>query len=84
MNRAPTTQANPPSYPSSSKKAKDWDKIELEIKNEEKEEKPEGDEALNKYVFLLRSSKEKNVANHFFLDYFNRFIVMRAMNNDEP
>ena len=47
MNRTPAAQACPPSYPSSSKKAKDWNKLEVEIKNEEKEEKPEGDAALN-------------------------------------
>lgn len=48
MNRAPTVHAVPPAYPSSSKKAKDWDKLEVEIKNEEKDEKVEGDAALNK------------------------------------
>ncbi len=48
MNRAPPVQSVPPSYPSSSKKAKDWDKLEVEIKNEEKDEKLEGDAALNK------------------------------------
>jgi len=48
MNQAPAAQSAAPSYPSSSKKPKDWNKIEVEIKNEEKEEKPEGDEALNK------------------------------------
>jgi suppressor of G2 allele of SKP1 len=47
MNRAPAAQAIPPAYPSSSKKAKDWDKLEVEIKKEEKEEKLEGDAALN-------------------------------------
>ena len=47
MNRPANVQAVPPSYPSSSKKAKDWDKIEVEIKKEEKEEKLEGDAALN-------------------------------------
>ena len=47
MNRALTAQAIAPSYPSSSKKPKDWDKLEVEIKKEEKEEKLEGDAALN-------------------------------------
>jgi suppressor of G2 allele of SKP1 len=47
MNRAPATQSVAPSYPSSSKKAKDWNKLEVEIKQEEKDEKPEGDAALN-------------------------------------
>jgi hypothetical protein len=47
MNRAPAAQPVPPTYPSSSKKAKDWYKLEVEIKKEEKEEKLEGDAALN-------------------------------------
>ena len=52
MNRTPNAPSVPPSYPSSSKKAKDWDKLEVEIKKEEKEEKLEGDAALNQYVFF--------------------------------
>jgi suppressor of G2 allele of SKP1 len=47
MKGVSAVQAVPPSYPSSSKKAKDWDKLEVELKKEEKEEKPEGDAALN-------------------------------------
>ena len=35
-------------YPSSSKKQKDWDKIHADIVAEEKDEKLEGDAALNK------------------------------------
>uniref|UniRef100_A0A7S3BRN0 SGT1 n=1 Tax=Prasinoderma singulare TaxID=676789 RepID=A0A7S3BRN0_9VIRI len=38
-----------PSYPSSSKRDfRDWDKLETEVKREEKDEKLEGDAALNK------------------------------------
>ncbi|XP_012255931.1 protein SGT1 homolog isoform X2 [Athalia rosae] len=37
----------PPKYPSSSKKSKDWDKVEKEIAKQEEEEKPEGEAALN-------------------------------------
>lgn len=47
MNRAATDKSVPPTYPSSSKNPKDWNKLEVEIKKEEKEEKPEGDAALN-------------------------------------
>jgi suppressor of G2 allele of SKP1 len=47
MNRAANTPSAAPAYPSSSKKPKDWDKIEVEIKKEEKDEKLEGDAALN-------------------------------------
>lgn len=35
-------------YPSSSHYTRDWDKLVAEVKKEEKEEKPEGDAALNK------------------------------------
>ncbi|XP_027773304.1 protein SGT1 homolog isoform X2 [Solanum pennellii] len=38
-----------PSYPSSKMKCKDWDKLEAQVKKEEKEEKLEGDAALNKF-----------------------------------
>ena len=36
-----------PSYPSSSKKKKDWANIDKEIEKESSKDKPEGDEALN-------------------------------------
>lgn len=35
-------------YPSSSHYTRDWDKLAEDVKKEEKEEKPEGDAALNK------------------------------------
>ncbi len=35
-------------YPTSSKHPRDWDKIVASVQKEEKEEKPEGDAALNK------------------------------------
>lgn len=37
-------------YPSSSHYTRNWDKIVSEIKKEEKEEKPEGNEAMNKLL----------------------------------
>lgn len=37
----------PPKYPSSSKKPRDWDKVEKEIEKQEAEEKPQGEAALN-------------------------------------
>jgi hypothetical protein len=39
-------------YPSSSKKHKDWDKIAHDVEVEEKDEKVEGDAALNKLVII--------------------------------
>ncbi|KAG6555816.1 hypothetical protein Mapa_002456 [Marchantia paleacea] len=47
----PAPKATPESsrrYPSSTKKTKDWDKLEAEVKKQEKDEKLEGDAALNK------------------------------------
>ncbi|OAY48376.1 protein SGT1 homolog [Manihot esculenta] len=41
--------SNKPSYPSSKPKAVDWDKLEAQVKKEEKEEKLDGDAALNKF-----------------------------------
>ncbi|KAF5733121.1 Phosphatase-related [Tripterygium wilfordii] len=38
-----------PTYPSSKPKQTDWDKLEAEVKKEEKEEKLDGDAALNKF-----------------------------------
>ncbi|KAI3933570.1 hypothetical protein MKX01_032675 [Papaver californicum] len=47
---APSASQSIPSYPSSKSKLRpvDWDKLEAEVKKEEKEEKLEGDAALNK------------------------------------
>ncbi|CAF1359781.1 unnamed protein product [Didymodactylos carnosus] len=47
MNKPMTQQQVPPTYPSSSRHRKDWDKLEVELKNEEKDEKLEGDAAVN-------------------------------------
>ena len=37
-------------YPSSSHYTRNWDKLVTEIKKEEKDEKPEGNEAMNKLL----------------------------------
>ncbi|GMY07338.1 protein SGT1 homolog isoform X2 [Fagus crenata] len=41
--------ASRPTYPSSKPKRVDWDKLEAEVKKEEKDEKLDGDAALNKF-----------------------------------
>ncbi|XP_059144037.1 protein SGT1 homolog [Physella acuta] len=41
--------AEPPRYPSSSHHAKDWDKLAKQVTEEEKDEKLEGDAALNQF-----------------------------------
>ncbi|MED6122175.1 Cochaperone protein, variant 3 [Stylosanthes scabra] len=43
------TDIQRPSYPSSKPKRVDWDKLEAQVKKEEKEEKLDGDAALNKF-----------------------------------
>ncbi|GLU21168.1 hypothetical protein SLE2022_373270 [Rubroshorea leprosula] len=46
----PSATANErPTYPSSKPKGVDWDKLEAEVKKEEKDEKLDGDAALNKF-----------------------------------
>ncbi|XP_057450010.1 protein SGT1 homolog A-like isoform X2 [Lotus japonicus] len=46
--KVPTIQSERPAYPSSKPRTKDWDKLEAMVKKEEKEEKLDGDAALNK------------------------------------
>ncbi|UJR28925.1 hypothetical protein I4U23_010143 [Adineta vaga] len=48
-----------PSYPSSSQRAKNWDKIEAEIKKDEKENKDEMGDANAIFARLYRDSDEK-------------------------
>ncbi|KNA17113.1 hypothetical protein SOVF_083090 [Spinacia oleracea] len=44
-----STPAQRPSYPSSKHRGVDWDKLEAQVKKEEKDEKLDGDAALNKF-----------------------------------
>ncbi|XP_029033193.1 protein SGT1 homolog [Osmia bicornis bicornis] len=51
----------PPKYPSSSKKSRDWDKVEKEIAKQEAEEKPEGEAALNALFQQIYGSSSDEV-----------------------
>ncbi|XP_027358102.1 protein SGT1 homolog isoform X1 [Abrus precatorius] len=49
VNASSVTGSHRPSYPSSKATRVDWDKLEAEVKKEEKDEKLDGDAALNKF-----------------------------------
>ncbi|KAG7552738.1 Tetratricopeptide repeat [Arabidopsis thaliana x Arabidopsis arenosa] len=49
-----------PVYPSS-KPAKDWDKLEAEVKKQEKDEKLDGDAAMNKFFSDIYSSADEDM-----------------------
>ncbi|GLT77749.1 hypothetical protein SLA2020_493090 [Shorea laevis] len=50
-----------PAYPSSKSKAMDWDKLEAQVKKEEKEEKLDGDAGLNKLFRDIYQSGDENM-----------------------
>ena len=57
-------------YPSSSHYTRDWDKLVANVKKEEKEEKPEGDAALNKLfqqIYQDGSDEVKKAMNKSFV-----------------
>lgn len=57
-------------YPSSSHHTRDWDKLVAEVKEEEKDEKPEGDAALNKLfqqIYQDGSDEVKKAMNKSFV-----------------
>ncbi|XP_050316039.1 protein SGT1 homolog isoform X2 [Anthonomus grandis grandis] len=63
-------QGHPPSYPTS-KKGKDWNQVEKEIKKQEEEEKPEGEEALNKLfqeIYGKGSDEVRKAMNKSFME----------------
>ncbi|XP_039249624.1 protein SGT1 homolog [Styela clava] len=48
-------------YPSSAHYTRDWDKLVADIKTEEENEKPEGDEALNNFFKKIYSDGDENL-----------------------
>ncbi|VAH61886.1 unnamed protein product [Triticum turgidum subsp. durum] len=56
----PAESAQRPSYPSSKSK-KDWDKLEAEVKKQEKDEKLDGDAALNKFFREIYSDADEDM-----------------------
>lgn len=53
--------SQPLKYPSSSKKSRDWDEVEKEIKKQEADEKPEGEAALDAMFQLIYGSSSDEV-----------------------
>ncbi|KAL5727164.1 Cochaperone protein [Ranunculus cassubicifolius] len=54
-------EAGRPVYPSSKSKAVNWDKLEAQVKKEEKEEKLDGDAALNKFFRDIYKDADEDV-----------------------
>ena len=48
---------------------RDWDKIEKELENQEKEEKPEGDDAMNKLFQTIYSSADEDTKRAMIKSY---------------
>lgn len=68
---ATSSDAKVPSYPTSSSKKHDWDKIEAQLKAEEEDEKLEGDAALNKLfqkIYGQGSEETKRAMNKSFME----------------
>ncbi|KAF3448626.1 hypothetical protein FNV43_RR09339 [Rhamnella rubrinervis] len=57
----PSVESQRPAYPSSKAKLIDWDKLEAQVKKEEKEEKLDGDAALNKLFRDIYQSADEDM-----------------------
>ena len=67
-------------YPSSSHHARNWDKLVTDINKEEKEEKPEGDTALNKLfqdIYSGGSDEVKRAMNKSFVSHNYNFYYFK-------
>lgn len=65
-------------YPTSSLHAKDWDKLEQEVKEEEKNEKLEGDAALNKLFQQIYSDGSDEVKKAMMKSFVSRHIFCQS------
>ena len=73
-------------YPSSSHYTRNWDKLVNEIKKEEKEEKPEGNEAINKLLQQIYgdgSDEVKKAMNKSFVSssVLFHFLLLQKLGN---
>ena len=65
----------PGQYPSSAQQTRDWDKVVVEISEEEKKDKPEGDAALNslfQQIYSDGSDEVKRAMNKSFVSSTTR------------
>ncbi|XP_042001249.1 protein SGT1 homolog [Salvia splendens] len=71
VQKATVSSVSKPSYPSSKPKGVDWDKLEAEMKKEEKDEKLDGDAALNKFfrdIYLDADEDTKRAMRKSFVE----------------
>ena len=73
-------------YPSSSHYTRNWDKLVSDIKKEEKEEKPEGNEAMNKLLQQIYgdgSDEVRKAMNKSFVSFLISICSLQ-LNKDTP